>query len=401
MLLKSICLSTLVLSVVLAKAQEAYQAQFQLGLLALGDGDTLNLPAGIFKLQETLLLDGLADVVIVGAGQDETVLQFSKTSSGAEGLKVTNCDRLTLRDFSVRDTPGDAIKTQACTGITFHRIETSWTGKPSSDNGAYGLYPVQCSNVLIDSCTARGASDAGIYVGQSDQVVVRNCTARENVAGIEIENTTHAEVVDNLAEHNTGGILIFDLPDLIKKRGGHVLVHRNRIIDNNLGNFAPAGNIVGQVPPGTGVMVLGTSDVLVHNNEIHGHRTTSVAVVSYYITELPIQDEQYDPFPSNVRIADNTITRQRQWPALSHKIGKLLALKFGRKVPPILYDGITPETLKGEDSQLHGLCISRNNADFALLDAARKFRGLERNPTGFECGSEASVPGASAKTAKQ
>ena len=28
------------------------------------------------------------------------------------------------------------------------------------------LYPVQCQNVLIENCSAMGASDAGLYVGQ-------------------------------------------------------------------------------------------------------------------------------------------------------------------------------------------------------------------------------------------
>ena len=39
------------------------------------------------------------------------------------------------------------------------------------------LYPVQCKNVLIDGCVAIGASDAGIYVGQSQYVIVRNSKA--------------------------------------------------------------------------------------------------------------------------------------------------------------------------------------------------------------------------------
>ena len=113
---------------------------------------------------------------------------------------------------------------------------------------------MQCNKVLIDSCRARGASDAGRYVGQSNAVTVRNCIARENVAGIEIENTTNAVVYDNVAEGNTGGILVFDLPGLVKKKGGGVEVFRNQVRSNNLNNFAPKGNIVAQVPPGTGVM---------------------------------------------------------------------------------------------------------------------------------------------------
>src|SRR3546814_9020031 len=76
------------------------------------------------------------------------------------------------------------------------------------------------SDVLIDSVYVRGASDAGIYVGQSKNIVVRDSVATENVAGIEIENSYDADVHDNVATKNTGGILVFDLPSL-PMQGGH------------------------------------------------------------------------------------------------------------------------------------------------------------------------------------
>ena len=377
--------ASLVACAVLAQAQPEYQEAWQLALLELDDGDTLRLPTGTYQLTESLLVDGLDDIVIEGAGRGATVLQFGGQRAGAEGLKVSNCDRVTLRGFTVLDTAGDAIKAQGCAGITFADVETSWTGKPAATNGSYGLYPVQCSGVLIEGCRARGASDAGIYVGQSRGIVVRDCHAVENVAGIEIENSTDAEVYGNLAEGNTGGILVFDLPGLIVKAGGRVRVHGNRVLANNLGNFAPAGNIVASVPPGTGVMVLATSDVEVYDNDILDHRTTSVAVVSYHITELPIGDPDYDPIPHRVRVTGNRIARQRQWPALKPRIGKLLAWKFGRRVPPLLYDGITRETLDGRAPTDSSVCFADNGADWALLDAARGFAALARNPPGLVC----------------
>ena len=49
--------------------------------------------------------------------------------------------------------------------IIFRHLKTHWAGGPSPENGAYGLYPVQCKNVLIENCIAIAASDAGIYVG--------------------------------------------------------------------------------------------------------------------------------------------------------------------------------------------------------------------------------------------
>src|SRR6185369_12957100 len=84
-----------------------------------------------------------------------------------------------------------------------------------------------------------GASDAGIYVGQSTQIVLRDNRAEMNVAGIEIENSTYADVYNNTATNNTGGILVFNLPGLPVKDGRKTRVYSNHIHDNNTDNFAP------------------------------------------------------------------------------------------------------------------------------------------------------------------
>mgnify|MGYP003327655364 FL=1 len=142
-------------------------------------------------------------------------------------------------------------------------------------------YPVESENVLIDKCVAIGASDAGIYVGQSKNIIVRNSIAQYNVAGIEIENSYYADVYGNLASHNTAGILIFDLPDLPQQGGHHVRVFDNESIDNDTDNFAPEGNIVGEVPRGSGIIVMANSDVEIFGNVISGNGTVNLSIVSY------------------------------------------------------------------------------------------------------------------------
>ena len=105
-------------------------------------------------------------VKIEGEGMDASILEFSNQKSGAQGLLVTS-DNVTLQDFAVVNAKGDAIKSKGANNISFIRVKTEWTGGPKTTNGAYGLYPVESENILIDDCVAIGASDAGIYVGQS------------------------------------------------------------------------------------------------------------------------------------------------------------------------------------------------------------------------------------------
>jgi parallel beta-helix repeat protein len=325
----------------------------------------------------SLSFDEKNNVTLRGAGEGKTILSFMFQKQGAEGLRVTNSSNIVLEKFTIEDSKGDLIKTQNVAGITFRNITAQWTGKPRSSNGSYALYPVQCSRVIIEQCTAIGASDAGIYVGQSDSVWVRNCVARHNVAGIEIENTTNAWVHNNLAEKNTGGILVFDLPDLPKKRGGFVQVYDNKIVKNNHKNFAPKGNIVGKVPAGTGVMILASNDVEIFRNEIENHKTASTAIVSYLIAETPIKDSLYNPYPARITVRDNIYLGKKRIPTFKNKMGILFFFKFGRKVPKILYDGAQNPAWTDTNGHLkpeYRICIGQNvNGSFANLKITEKF----------------------------
>ena len=371
-------------------SQPEIQEEWQEQWILVEDGSTINLPEGTFHFTRTLSLEGKKKIHIKGAGMGKTVLSFAGQIEGGEGVRITNSENIRLEGFTVLDTKGDGIKAQHVYDIQFLFVEARWSGKPDKENGAYGLYPVQSQRVLLYESKAYGASDAGLYVGQCEQVVVRKCHAERNVAGIEIENTTYADVVENTATGNTGGILVFDLPDLEKKRGGHVKVYKNKVIENNYKNFAPKGNIVGQVPPGTGIMVLATSDVQIYENEITNNRTAGTAIMSYYVTEIPIKDESYDPYPARIYVHDNTYMRKKRWPILKNKFGKLFLFKFGSKVPHIVYDGIQDETFvspsTGRLLPEYEICIYNNTDEtFANLDAGNRFKGLSRDLTLFRC----------------
>ncbi len=370
-------------------AQADLEKKIQTQLILAEDGDVITLPAGTISFSNTLSLDAKANVTIKGAGTDKTILSFKGQTQGAEGLKVTNASNITLRDFTIEDAKGDLIKAQQVKGLIFRNVTARWTGKPKKTNGSYAIYPVQCSRVIIEQCIAVGASDAGIYVGQSDSVWVRECKAWNNVAGIEIENTTNAWVYSNIVHDNTGGILVFDLPDLPKKRGGHVKVWQNSVYHNNFRNFAPKGNIVGKVPSGTGIMVLATHDVDIYYNTIVDNKTASTAIISYFVTENPIKDKAYIPYPSGIYIHDNKYSTGKRMPTWKNKMGFLFWLKFGRNVPHILYDGIqNPDYLMADGTVRpeHKICVFNNqNGSFANLKADKKFKGISRDLKPYEC----------------
>ena len=190
----------------------SYQERLQTQLLDARPGDVIIVPEGTFAFDRSLslMVDG---VTIRGASMDKSILSFKNQVAGAEGLLVTASD-FTIENLAIEDTRGDALKINEGNNIVIRGVRTEWTNGPSTQNGAYGMYPVQTTNVLMEDNVAIGASDAGIYVGQSRNVVVRRNRAEFNGAGIEIENTIDADVYENVAVNNTGGILVFNMPNL-------------------------------------------------------------------------------------------------------------------------------------------------------------------------------------------
>ena len=365
-----------------------YYNELQTKLITAEDGDTIIFPNKKIKLNRSLWLDGLSNIVIKGHGIDKTILSFKDQIEGSEGLKIINSNNITLIDFTIEDSKGDLIKVENTNQIHFINIKAQWTGKPKESNGAYGLYPVNCSNVIIDNCIAIGASDAGIYVGQSKEIIVKNSEAYFNVAGIEIENSTNARVFNNYTHDNSGGILVFDLPDLPVKSGKDVAVYNNVVIVNNYRNFAPDGNVVASVPSGTGIMVLATSDVEIYNNKIYNNKTANTCIVSYYILDEPITDKDYYPYPTNIYVHDNHYQRKRMLPSLSFKqpIGFLLAANYFNDIPDIIIDGITDNTLSPNSNNPNKICISDNiNESFLNLDASNDFENISDDISNFNC----------------
>ena len=339
------------------------QEEIQEALIDLEPGDVLTLEAGEYFFEDGISLD-VSDVIFEGSGLDDTILNFGSQISGAQGLLVTS-DGVTLRDFAILDAKGDAIKVIGANGINMIRLRTEWSGGPKETNGAYGFYPVESKNVLIDGCVAIGASDAGIYVGQSQNIIVKNSIAQYNVAGIEIENSYYADVFDNLASHNTGGILIFDLPDLPQQGGHHVRVFRNKAINNDTDNFAPEGNIVGEVPRGTGIIIQANSDVEVFDNDIYGNGTVNLSIVTYgYETE----DENYNPHPKSIQVHGNRFGDGGFDPDV--ETGELAAILFALSegnMPDIFWDGILPTSQMIFGQPDNEKLVMSNNGDATFL----------------------------------
>jgi parallel beta-helix repeat protein len=374
-----------------SNSDKAFQQQLITQLVSAKDGDVIQLPPGRFNIQRGLSLNA-SRITLRGAGMNETVLSFKHQKQGAEGLLVHG-DQIIIEDLTIEDTIGDAIKVNECHELIIRRVRIEWTNGPDENNGSYGLYPVQCEQVLLEDNHVIGASDAGIYVGQSSAVVVRRNRAEYNVAGIEIENTIGADVYENVAVDNTGGILVFNLPGL-SQEGHTTRVYQNQVHHNNTDNFAPKGTAVASVPAGSGVVINANDKVEIFANDIRDNVTANVIISSYFSagyagdTELP---EHFDPYPETIFIHDNEFNGGGDAPSLLElKALRLSVFGFSGSLPDVLWDGVmNPELLKnGQLPKDLAICLDNGDSGIVNVDAGNGYSDISTDIAPHQCRHE-------------
>jgi parallel beta-helix repeat protein len=275
-------------------------------------GDTIEVMPGVYKEEVKVDLDnitmrGVSAPTALGAlgGVPRPVLDGEKKLS--DGVLATGSN-FVIENFDLQHYIGNGVVAQHARNVTFRNLKID-------DTGLYGVYPVSCTGVRILSCVATGIADAALYVGQSRDVVVRDSEAYNNVTGIEIENSVNAVVENNYVHDNTGGILVFILPNNPSKAGHNCIVRNNRVINNNHANFANPNSIVANVPPGTGVMVMAADNNEVTGNEIRGNDCYGVAVFSLEVAFEKGTAFDVGPIPENNWIHENTYSDNGRNPA--------------------------------------------------------------------------------------
>jgi parallel beta-helix repeat protein len=365
----------------------SFQKQLMERLIDAKPGEVIEIPAGTYQFDRSLSLRA-SGVTIRGAGADKTILSFKGQKSGAEGLLV-NAGNFTLENLAIEDTKGDGLKVIEGGNITIRGVRVEWTNGPDVGNGAYGIYPVKTHDTLIENCIVKGASDAGIYVGQSQNIVMRGNHVEFNVAGIEVENSINADVYGNTATNNTGGILVFNMPN-ITQPGHSTRVHGNKVFKNNTGNFAAKGAAVASVPAGSGIVVNSNDKVEIFDNDVSDNDTANVIVSSYWSTGYMNKygvAKAYDPYPEDIYIYGNRFTGGGSSPdGLDLKTLKLAMYGLGGRLPDILWDGYYNKDRKvdGKPAGL-GICVDNGAAHVLNADGPGGYKNPVDDAKPFQC----------------
>jgi parallel beta-helix repeat protein len=372
----------------LSAADVAFQKNLQEKFLDAKPGSVIEIPEGKHALDRVLTLRANG-VTIRGAGSQKSILSFKNEISGPEGMLVYAND-FTIEHLAIEDSKGDGLKINDGENITIRDVRVEWTGGPKTTNGAYGIYPVKSKNVLIEDSSSIGASDAGIYVGQSQNVIVRRNHAEKNVAGIEIENTINADVYENTATGNTGGILVFNMPNL-PQPGQSTRVFKNTSVDNNLANFAAKGAAVASVPAGSGVVVNSNPKVEIFDNDIGNNKTANLIIASYFSTNYYNTrgvDPKYDPYPRSIFVYGNRFKGGGDSPdGLELKTLKTAMFGINGHFPDVLWDGYrdSKNLVNGLPPDGERICVQNGDAEVLNADGPNKYKNPKVEKTSFQC----------------
>ena len=289
----------------IVKAGESIQAAVD----RARSGDTIEVMPGVYKEEVKIDID---DITLRGVSAEtppgnstRPVLDGDKKLS--DGVIATGSN-FVIENFDLQHYIANGVVAQHARNVTFRNLKID-------DTGLYGVYPVSCTGVTIEKCVATGIADAALYVGQSRDIVVRDSEAYGNVTGIEIENSINAVVENNYVHDNTGGILVFVLPNNPSKVGRDCVVRNNRVIDNNHANFGNPNSIVSGVPPGTGVLVMAAKNTEITGNEIRGNDCYGVGVFNLEVAFPKGTVFDVGPTPENTFIHGNTYSDNGRNPA--------------------------------------------------------------------------------------
>lgn len=284
-------------------------------------GDTVLISSGTYNEGVVVKRN---NITIRGQGQGDTRPVLDGQKQIGNGI-IACGDQFVAENLILKNYQANGILTNGSDGVTLRDLFADSTGE-------YGLFPVHSKNILMEKNVVTGASDAALYIGQSENVIVRDNEAYGNVTGLEFENTSNGVAENNYLHDNTSGLLVFVLPDLARKETTNNKLVRNRIVNNNLENFGKPGSIVSQVPPGVGMVLLGPDGSDITENEIRDNRSAAIALVSLHTFFSDRNNFDVGTEPENNHIYNNTLEHNAYD---AHPAAK----EFGFPAVPLIWDG--------------------------------------------------------------
>jgi parallel beta-helix repeat protein len=247
----------------------------QTAVNAAAAGDKLLIGSGTYQEQVSIATDNL-QLVGCGGGTNNRPLVSRPSGAGpfGNGISAGGINGLVFQSLDIFGWDDNGIFIANADGITFRDVHAD-----GNINSTYGIFPVTSNNVTVEDSSSVHVRDAGIYIGQSTNILSRYNRAEGNVAGMEIENSDTATVHNNYCADNSGGLLVFKLPNLPIQVSQNHNVFDNVSLHNNTPNFGIPGSTVSLVPTGTGLLIISNRGGQFHHNIVEDNNSFGIALV--------------------------------------------------------------------------------------------------------------------------
>ncbi len=232
----------------------------QAAIDAANPGDTILVETGAYYgpvviSKPRITLRGVSSPAIIGNGTtsvcgDVGVCVLGDVDLGS-GTVFSYVGGVTVSGFVVRGFSDSDIAVFGGDGTTISHNQALQTGE-------YGIAAFMSKNTRVLANSARGAEEAGIYIGDSPNAnaTVMGNTAQGNALGIFVRNAQRGTIANNGALNNCAGIFFLaDAPGPV----GYFSVTGNTLTSNSAG----CGDV-----SGVGVGLIGATGVLVRQNTI-------------------------------------------------------------------------------------------------------------------------------------
>jgi len=212
---------------------------------------------------------GLPPKIVAEAGQEDGIL--------AEGLVGAPIDGLMIKGFLIEGFPRHGIHLRYVNNFKILKNE-------SANNLENGIFPTLSTKGKVIKNIAYGTLDAGLWVEAAYDVKVQKNILYNNPTGLEITISDNVVAKGNEVYNNVVGIGMYHPngaslpPDPV---GVNWKISKNHVYDNNLPNPADPDSLVGALPTGGGILVLGVDTVMVDGNLVENNDYYGVALVDW------------------------------------------------------------------------------------------------------------------------
>lgn len=191
----------------------------------------------------------------------------------------------------------------------------------SINNLENGIWPTLSANGEVRKNVSYGSLDAALWVEAAENVRVIDNEVYDSPTGLEVTVSNDIHMEGNYVHDNVIGVGLYHpsgagLPpqDWPPSPFRNWTLVNNRVENNNKPNPV-SGGLVGELPPGGGVLVLGVDDVDIRDNEIKNNNFFGIALIDYCLAVDGTANscENNPPFyadtsPDDLRIVGNTVT---------------------------------------------------------------------------------------------